>query len=48
MARLNLADDCAEFRKLDDATAGKTSCEVLRVMLTHLPMLVLPMLPTVP
>ncbi|MGP8199173.1 MAG: hypothetical protein ACLQU4_06695, partial [Limisphaerales bacterium] len=29
-ARPNLAHDCAESRKLDGATAGKTSCEMLR------------------
>ena len=34
-ARPNLADDCAESRKLDGATAGKTSCEMLRAMLTR-------------
>lgn len=34
-ARPNLADDCAESRKLDGATAGKSSCEMLRAMLTR-------------
>ena len=33
-ARQSLAGDCADSRKLDDATAGKTSCKMLRVMLT--------------
>ena len=34
-ARPNLADDCAESRKLDGATAGMTSCGTLRAMLAR-------------